>query len=172
MSCCRNRPAFLLWLQTPRVCMAAGVLLLPNWQLLKAKESLMPLTKFYLDFSNFIGWNCNFDRNNFELHENEQLIRMYLSAAITTWLLDETAHLEQIIAFQDRLDREIAIRKAKAGKSFWEMKPIFKSGIPLSLKAALLETCNYPLLTYGAQRWALTLTQLNKIFKTQLAMER
>ncbi len=76
----------------------------------------------------------------------------------------------QIIALQDRLDREIAIRKTKAWRSFWAMKPIFKSGIPLSLKATLLATCTYPVWTYAAQTWAPTLTQLNKVYKTQLAM--
>ncbi len=31
--------------------------------------------------------------------------------------------------------------------------------------------CTYPSLTYGAQTWATTQKQLNKIYRTQLAME-
>ncbi len=42
---------------------------------------------------------------------------------------------------------------------------------PLRLKSKLQKACAYPALTYGAQMWATTHKQLNKIYRTQLAME-
>ena len=52
------------------------------------------------------------------------------------------------------------------------MRGVYNSKIPLNLKATLLETCTFPVLTYGTQTWATTTTQLNGIYKTQLALER
>ncbi len=42
---------------------------------------------------------------------------------------------------------------------------------PLSLKSKLLEMCTNPSLTYESQTWATTQEHLNKIYRTQQAME-
>ena len=53
------------------------------------------------------------------------------------------------------------------------MKNIHKNKkIPLKIKINTLETCTLPVLTYGAQTWALTKNQLDKMRTTQRAMER
>ena len=66
-------------------------------------------------------------------------------------LSEETTYLGQIVSFHDRLDKEISSRIAKAWKGFWSMKAIYKTKIPTKLKATLLESCTYPILTYGSQ---------------------
>ena len=87
-------------------------------------------------------------------------------------LSEETIYLGQIVSFHDRLDKGISSRIAKAWRGFWSMKAVYKAKLPTKLKATLLESCTYPILTYGSQTWATTNKQLDKLRRTQVTMER
>ncbi|VDO18177.1 unnamed protein product [Brugia timori] len=85
---------------------------------------------------------------------------------------DEAIYLGQIIAVSDSLEREVKRRKAKAWGSYWRLKNVFKGKFSQDLKKKIFESCVLPVLTYGAQSWALTERQLLGLARTQIAMER
>ena len=70
------------------------------------------------------------------------------------------------------MDKEVQIRKEKAWKAFWALRKIFKGNMSLNAKTKIYNMCITPVLTYGAQTWALTKVQLEKIRSTQRTMER
>ncbi len=80
--------------------------------------------------------------------------------------VEEVTYLGQIIAFQDRLDKELTRWVSQAWRNFWSLKSVYQTRTPLRLKSKLLETCTYAALTYATQK------QLTKIYRTQLVMER
>ena len=86
---------------------------------------------------------------------------------------EEYKYLGRVMSFTDRLNKELRERREAAWKSFWSLKHIYKNKmISNKTKVEILEACTIPVLTYGAQTWALTETQLNKLRTTQRAMER
>ncbi len=85
---------------------------------------------------------------------------------------EETSYLGQIISFKDRRGKEITSRIKKGWKKFWSLKEIYKGKISKTLKIKTWEKCSLPVLTYGAQTWALTKSNLDRLKTTQLAMER
>jgi len=84
---------------------------------------------------------------------------------------EETTYLGQKISSEERLDNEISSRIGKAWMGFWAIS-VYKANLPVKRKATLLESCKYPFLTYGSQTRATTNNQLEKLRRTQLAMER
>ncbi len=84
----------------------------------------------------------------------------------------ETLYLGQIISFKDRRGKEITSRIRKGWKKFWSLKEIHKGKISKTLKIKTWGKCSLQVLTYGAQTWALTKTNLDRLKTTQLAMER
>ncbi len=73
---------------------------------------------------------------------------------------EETLHLGQIISFKDRRGKEITSRIRKGWKKFWSIKEIYKGKISKTLEIKTWEKCSLLVLTYGAQTWALTKTNV------------
>lgn len=86
--------------------------------------------------------------------------------------VDDYVYLGQLVSFEERVEKELRIRKQKAWGKFWAMKGIFKGDMSTRAKIKLLESCVMPVLCYGAQTWALTKSQVAGLKITQRAMER
>ncbi|CAG9118738.1 unnamed protein product [Plutella xylostella] len=82
--------------------------------------------------------------------------------------VDEYIYLGQIASFENRQDKEVERRITNAWKSFWSMKDLMKSTLPLTLKRQLIDMCILPVLTYGAQTWSLTEYQKSKLKTAKL----
>ena len=87
-------------------------------------------------------------------------------------IVEEAISLGQVIALEDRLDKEISHRIAQGWKNVWSLKYIYKSKLPVKFKSKILDSCTLPALMYGSQTWAPTEAQLDRFRRTQLAMER
>ena len=81
-------------------------------------------------------------------------------------IVSEYRYLGQIISFNNKMEKEIKIRRANAWKAFWALKFILKSKMKLKTKIRILESAVTPVLTYGGQTWSTTKKQLGKIQKT------
>lgn len=86
--------------------------------------------------------------------------------------VEEYTYLGRIVSFNNNSEKELRVRKAKAWKSYWALRGVFKGKLSVKSKIKILESCVMPVLTYGAQTWALTKTQVVGLKKTQRAMER
>ena len=86
--------------------------------------------------------------------------------------MDEFVYLGQMISKEGGIEKEIRRRRSKAWAKYWSLRGIFKSKMSVKAKIKILESCVMPVLTYGAETWALTLTQTRSLQKTQRAMER
>lgn len=86
--------------------------------------------------------------------------------------VEDYTYLGRVISFNKGMDKEISARKEKAWKNYWSLKKIFKGDMRIQSKTKILERCVMPVLSYGAQTWALTSTQMEGLRKTQRAMER
>jgi len=85
----------------------------------------------------------------------------------------EGKYLGQIISFENRQEKELKERRKKAWNSYWSLKQVFKNKeLSVKSKIMILEACTIPVLTYGAQTWSITKTQLEKLRATQRSMER
>jgi hypothetical protein len=69
-------------------------------------------------------------------------------------------------------ENEVNNRIAKTWKKYWTLKHIMKGKYKNELKSAILNSCILPTLTYGAQTWAMTKKEKERIKTTQNAMER
>ena len=76
--------------------------------------------------------------------------------------------LGQNISFQNGVDKEIQIMKEKSLKRFWALGKIFKGNMSVQAKTKILNMCVIPVLTYGAQTWALIKVQQEKIRSTNV----
>ena len=85
---------------------------------------------------------------------------------------EEIINLGQSTSMDNRQNKEITRRIKQGWKNFWSLKFLYKGKMSIGTKIKALETCTLPALTYGAQTWAITDAQLDKLRKTQLAMER
>lgn len=86
--------------------------------------------------------------------------------------VDEVRYLGQIISFNDSRGRELSNRIRSGWGKFWSLGSVFKGNIPISTKAAVWGSCVQPSLSYGAQTWALTKSNIKRLQTTQRAMER
>ena len=59
----------------------------------------------------------------------------------------EYKYVGQIVSFEDKMGSELKSRTTKA----WAHRDIFDSKINTEGKIKILESCIYPVLTYGAQ---------------------
>ena len=85
----------------------------------------------------------------------------------------EYTYLGQTISFEEKINKELSQRIAKAWRNYWALKHFYKSKkASLKLKRKILEQCTVPALLYGAQTWTLTLSQVKRFQITQRRMER
>ncbi len=87
-------------------------------------------------------------------------------------IVPEYKYLGQTMSLINRTKNELKVRKAKAWKAFWAQKTILKGKMALKTKIKILESTVYPVLTYGAQTWACTVNQIQKLGTTQHSMLR
>ncbi|KAG7311162.1 hypothetical protein JYU34_002159 [Plutella xylostella] len=86
--------------------------------------------------------------------------------------VEDYIYLGQNISFKEKMDKEITRRINIGWKKYWSLKHIFKSKLHQSLKSKVFNTCILPAMTYGAQTWAATVKQKQKLAVNQRAMER
>ena len=86
--------------------------------------------------------------------------------------VQEYRYLGQIISFDNKIEKELKVRRNNAWKAFWAQKHILKSNLKLKTKIRIFESTVIPVLLYGAQTWALTDKQLKKLQVTQNLMVR
>ncbi len=67
---------------------------------------------------------------------------------------------------------KLKIRRANAWKAVWAQSKILRGKMNLKSKIKILDNTVYPTLTYGAQTWACTATQIQKVPTTQHATLR
>ena len=84
----------------------------------------------------------------------------------------EYRYLGQVISFENKMEKEIKVRRANAWKAFWAQKYLLKSKLGLKTKIRIFQSTVLPVLMYGAQTWALTAKQLKKLQVTQNSMLR
>ena len=68
----------------------------------------------------------------------------------------EYKYLGQTLAFVNKSEKELKIRRANAWKAFWALRSVFKSNMKLKSKIRILNSAVTPVLTYGVQTWATT----------------
>ncbi|KAG7299826.1 hypothetical protein JYU34_016843 [Plutella xylostella] len=90
----------------------------------------------------------------------------------TIHYVDEYVYLGQNISFVDQTAREVERRIKKAWGKYWSLKEIFKSHIPMHLKAKAMDSVVLPTLLYGCQTWTFTKDIVQKINVFQRATER
>ena len=76
------------------------------------------------------------------------------------------------MSIENKTNTEIGKRIANGWKAFWAQKHIFKSKMRKSRKIKIFQSCVIPVLTYGAQTWALTKSNINRLRRTQNSMLR
>ncbi len=86
-------------------------------------------------------------------------------------IAEETSYLGQIIAFENRTEREINVRINKAWNKYWSLKSIFKGPFKNNEKSEIFNICIIPTLTYGCQTWPLKEKYLDRIRSTQNSIE-
>ena len=84
--------------------------------------------------------------------------------------VEEYKYLGQAVSFSDRTKKELKVRRANSWKAFWAKKAFWRSKLKLKTKIRILESSVMPVLTYGAQTWAITQQQIEKLQTTQNAM--
>jgi hypothetical protein len=73
-----------------------------------------------------------------------------------------------IICFEDEVNRRIQL----GWTAFGELRQVFSSLTPQSLKTKVFNQCALPVMTYGAEMWTLTARLVHKLKVAQGAMER
>ena len=99
----------------------------------------------------------------------------YSSNALMIFQICDTQnykYLGQIISFENRINHEIGVRIGNGWRAFWRLKHILKSKMGISTKIKIFRSCVLPVLTNGAQAWALTLKNKERLRTTQYAMLR
>lgn len=86
--------------------------------------------------------------------------------------VSQYTYLGQIVLFEDKMEKEIQKRITNAWKKYWSLMHIFKSNVALYIKRKTFDICISPILTNGAQTWALTEKLVRKIRICQNKMER
>lgn len=81
-------------------------------------------------------------------------------------------YLGQTVSFTNRTNYEIKTRISNAWKRFWSLKILLKGKMGLRSKMKIFNSSVVPVLTYGAQSWALTQKQLKRVQTTYYSMLR
>lgn len=84
----------------------------------------------------------------------------------------EVKYLGQTVSFSDTREKVLSSRIKNGWSSYWRLKEIFKGKTQLSTKVETWRACIQPVISYGAQTWALPKSSLERLSKTQRAMER
>jgi len=81
-------------------------------------------------------------------------------------------YLGQTLSFQDRIAKELKIRRANGWKAFWAKKAVWRSKLRIRSKIKVFKSMIIPVLTYSCQTWETTNKQMEKFQTTQNAMLR
>ena len=87
-------------------------------------------------------------------------------------IIEEIVYLGSIISFSCETELEVRRRVALAWNKYWALGKIFKGTFNNNVKSAIFNSCIAPIMTYGAQTWAMTKREENKIRVTQNSLER
>lgn len=80
---------------------------------------------------------------------------------------------QRITLNKENQEIEIKRRTKQAWAAFGRLNYILKNvKIPQHLRSKVFDSCILPVLTYGAQTWTMTKRNIDKLIKTQRAMER
>lgn len=106
------------------------------------------------------------------MSNTSDLVQLQLEGE-TLETVTEFIYLGRNLSFQNNQSEEIERRIANTWKRYWQLKHIFKNKrISIKLKCRVFDACLLPILTYGAQTWALTKKDILKLKTTQRKMER
>ena len=86
--------------------------------------------------------------------------------------VNKIIYLGQNVEMEERTTEEIERRITLAWKKFWYLKHIMKGPFSINDKINIMNSCVLPTVIYGAQTWATTKKDEQKIRTTQNAMER
>ncbi len=86
--------------------------------------------------------------------------------------VEELVYLGQLRNFHRRREKEIRERIRKGWRNYWNLKAIYNSKIGLKKKIKILQGTTVPAITHGAQTWALTRNQEQKLWAVQRNIER
>lgn len=86
--------------------------------------------------------------------------------------VDEYIYLGQLIAIENRQDKEINNRITRGWNQFWKHKSILESNLTQTTRAFLFDAAVLPVLTYGSQTWNFSVRSTNKLQIAQRGMER
>jgi hypothetical protein len=136
----------------------------------QSREDLQAMLDEFEEKSREAGLEINVEKTVL-LSNSKETKKIYVKGKEVKTVAEAT-YLGQQISFGDRMDKEISSRMSKGWRNYWSLKQIYKSKIPIKAKVKILKSCTFPAMTYGAQTWALTNAQLEKLRRTQLAMER
>lgn len=137
----------------------------------KNEKELQKMFQDFIEKSAERGLTCNLEKTKAMANRDENEGIKIRDRKIEK--VEDIKYLGKTISFKDGMEKEIKIRREAAWRSFWALKNIYKNKkIGLETKIKILESCTLPVLSYGAQTWALTNTQLNKLRVTQRSMER
>lgn len=87
-------------------------------------------------------------------------------------VVKELVYLGQKVTIKNKTAEEIERRITIAWKKFWSLKHVLKGPFSIKSKIKIINSCILPTITYGAQTWATTKGDEQKIRVTQNAMER
>lgn len=134
------------------------------------KRELQKMVNEFQEKSKQSGQVINTDKT--KLISNEDNDEKIVVEGKEIEIVKEAIYLGQTVAIDDRLDKEISRRINQGWKNYWSLRQIYKSNMSIKNKIRVWESCTLPALVYGSQTWAPTNSQLDKMRKTQLAMER
>ncbi|MBP1527199.1 MAG: hypothetical protein H9Q66_04685 [Spiroplasma ixodetis] len=138
-----------------------------------SKEELMQMKEDLEEKSREGGLEINYNKTKYMKYNGSGALIEQTGDGTDIEEVKEYNYLGQVVAFEDRTEKELKNRKSKAWRKFWALKKILENRrVKLNLKVNTLESCVLPVLSYGAQTWSLTKSQSEKIQKTQRAMER
>ncbi len=130
---------------------------------------LVQNAKEFLNICKEAGLKVNTTKT--KLLSNSAEVDVMLNNTKTEWV-DEIKYLGQIISFKCAREKELSNRIKNGWNKFWSLKHIFKNKLPTPNKAEVWRSCVQSALTYGAQKWALTRSNMNRLQVTQRSMER
>ncbi len=134
-------------------------------------SNLEKMGEEFIEKSREAGLIMNKGKTIIMSNAKKEEIKLGGDRAIIEWC-EETKYLGQILSFKNRREKELGARIKSGWKNYWALRSIYKSKISKATKTKIWEKCTLPALTYGAQTWALTKTNIKKLQASQRAMER
>jgi len=117
-----------------------------------------------------VGLTINFSKRKILTNiDNPELITVEQE---TVEIVQEYKYLGQIMSFKNKYEKELKIRRANAWHTFWAQKIILRGKFSQKTKTKIFNSTVIPVMTYGAQTWAITKKQTHKLCVTQNNMLR